>query len=79
MTELEERRLLRLRIVGWSVPVMVPEQDWPVMVGPYKDWEECNAVREFVERRGYETGRCELIGLPLPDGSQELESLYLPK
>ena len=50
--------------------MLIDTQDWPVVVGPYEVWEECASVREYLDRRGYETDGCYLM--PYPQ-----ESVYL--
>ena len=64
-------------IVAFYFSVMVSGQDWPVVVGPYKDWSECASVREFLDRRGYETDSCSV--LPFSQYSQYLNVGDLPK
>ena len=75
-TEHQERQQLRLRIIGFGFTLLVEEH--PVLAGPYPDWDTCEKVREFQERRGYETDRCQLMAMPL-EGAQELHVGELPK
>lgn len=56
--------------MGFYFAVMLTTQSWPVLVGPYDEWDQCASVREFLDRRGYETGSCE----PMPMGQ---EAMYL--
>jgi hypothetical protein len=38
--------------------------DVPILAGPYDDWSQCASVREYLDRRGYETSDCELMSIP---------------
>lgn len=66
------------KIVAFYFGMLVAGQEWPVMVGPYETWEECASVREFLDRRGYETDTCSLLPYPQEE-SQYLEVGHLPK
>lgn len=68
---------MTLAIVAFFFSVMVSGQEYPVVVGPYETWEDCASVREFLDRRGYETDRCAV--LPLPQDSQYLHVGDLPQ
>ena len=37
------------------------DQDVPIVAGPYYEWEQCESVREYLDRRGYETDDCILM------------------
>jgi hypothetical protein len=54
-------------LVAFYFSVLVLEREWPVVIGPYSEWSECASVREFLDRRGYETGICELWSFPQED------------
>lgn len=52
---------------------MVPEQEWPILLGPYPDKETCEAEWRFLERRGFgDTAGCSIYALPLPDHAKQL-------
>lgn len=57
-------------IVGFYFAVMLATQDWPLLIGPYEEWGQCASVREYLDRRGYETSTC----APMPMGQ---DALYL--
>lgn len=63
-------------LVAYYFSLIVSWQDYPILVGEYNTWSDCASVREFLDRRGYETGDCSL--LPLPQESIHLEVGYLP-
>ncbi len=59
-------------LVAWFLLVLVPGGNpWPEILGPY-DRSECEPVKEYLDRRGYEISSCELLPLPQPD------AVYLP-
>lgn len=64
-------------LVAYYFSLIVSWQSYPLLVGPYSSWDDCASVREFVDRRGYETDGCST--LPLPQESIYLEVGYLPK
>lgn len=47
-----------------------------MLIGPYADWSDCASVREWLDRRGYETDSCLLM--PFPQEAVQLEVLELP-
>lgn len=57
-----------MMLVAFFLFVLIPGsmQEWPEELGPYEH-EECLAVKEFLDRRGYEISSCELMPLPQPD------------
>lgn len=63
-------------LVAFYFSVMVPGMEYPLLIGPYADWSECASVREWLDRRGYETDSCLLM--PFPQESQELQVFFLP-
>lgn len=63
-------------LVSFYFSIMIPERDYPILVGPYTDWDECASVREWLDRRGYETGSCLLM--PFPQEAVKLNVLELP-
>ena len=65
-------------LLAYYFSCMVPPQEYPLMVGPYMTWEECASVREYLDRRGYETGGCSLLSYPL-EGSVLLEVIEIPR
>ena len=69
--------MMAVVLVAYFFAVMVPERDYPLMVGPYETWAECASVREWLDRRGYESDGCGLI--PLPQEAVQLKPLELPK
>lgn len=70
--------ILFITIVAFYFSVMVPPQEWPVVIGPYETWEECASVREFLDRKGYETDSCGTMPYP-QEGSQLLKVIEIPK
>lgn len=64
-------------LVAFFLFVMIPVQEWPEELGPYT-WEECFAVQEYLNRRGYDTTTCSVMPLPQPDAIY-LEVPYLPR
>lgn len=63
-------------LVAFYFSLMVPHQDYPIMIGPYADWSECASIREWLDRRGYETDSCLLM--PFPQEAVQLHTLELP-
>ena len=63
-------------LVAFYFSVMVPNMDYPLLIGPYAEWSDCASVREWLDRRGYETDSCLLM--PFPQESQELQVFFLP-
>lgn len=68
---------MTVAIVAFFFGVLVSGQEHPVLVGPYETWEECASVREFLDRREYETDICAV--LPLPQESQRLQVGDVPQ
>lgn len=64
-------------ILAYYFSCMVPPQVYPMMIGPYTTWEECASVREWLDRRGYETAGCGLLPYPL-EGAVKLGVIELP-
>ena len=50
-------------LVGYFVFLLIVGQDNPLLIGPYSR-EECWAVEEAYQLRGYETCGCELMAVP---------------
>jgi len=65
-------------LVAFYFMCLIPSQDHPVVVGPYRTWDDCASVREFLDRRGYETGGCSVMPFP-QDDSVELNVGDLPR
>ena len=63
-------------LVAFYFSIMLPERDYPTIIGPYMEWSECASVREWLDRRGYETASCLLM--PFPQESTELDVFHLP-
>ena len=63
-------------LVAFFFSMLVACQEWPVLIGPYETWDGCASVREWLDRRGYETDDCST--LPLPQDSILLDTLHLP-
>lgn len=55
-----------MMLVAYFLLVLLPDQAWPHLLGPYSD-EECHATLEFLVRRNLEVSACELLPLPQPD------------
>jgi hypothetical protein len=62
--------------IAFFLLIMVAEQEWPMVAGPY-NIDECLTVQEFLVRRGYEVSACESMSLP-QDDAVKLEVPYLP-
>lgn len=60
-------------IVAFYFSFLVLWQDFPIVVGPYLDWDTCNYARAYFDRRGYMTDSCAL--LPYPQDSVLVEWL----
>ena len=54
-------------LVAYYFSLLVITQPWPMTIGPYATWEECASVREYLDRRGYETAGCMQMPYPQPD------------
>lgn len=68
---------LWVQLVAWFLLVIVPGGNpWPEILGPY-EYAECLAVKEYLNRRGYELSSCELMPLPQPDAVY-LEVPFIP-
>ena len=65
-------------LVAFYFMCLLPEQGWPVVIGPYETWDDCASVREFLDRRGYETASCAVMTWP-QEQSQLLQVGDLPK
>lgn len=63
-------------MIAFYFTLMLMSQDWPILVGPYEEWEQCASVREFLDRRGYDTGACEPMSLG--QEARHLEVIDLP-
>ena len=53
-------------VMAFYFSVLLVTQTWPVLIGPYQEWAQCASVREYLDRRGYETSACE----PMPMGQE---------
>lgn len=73
-----ERTIMIEIIVAFYFSIMVTGQEWPVVVGPYESWGDCASVREFLDRRGYETDSCSMLPFP-QEKSQYLNVGGIPK
>ena len=49
-------------LIAWYLSIMVLWQSNPLIAGPYTV-EECHAVSEWLERRGYETDGCSIMSV----------------
>lgn len=63
-------------LMAFYFSIMIMTQEWPLLIGPYSVWDDCASVREFLDRRGYETGSCELM--PMGQDAKHLEVIDLP-
>lgn len=63
-------------LVAFYFSILVSWQEYPVVIGPYTTWDECSLVREFLDRRQYETDSCAIMSIP--QESIYLEVGYLP-
>lgn len=68
---------MTFKIIAFYFSLLVNWQDNPLVIGPYETLEECMSVREFVDRRGYETDYCSQLPYP-QDGSMLLEVGFIP-
>ena len=62
-------------IIAWFLSIMVSWQVYPLIAGPYT-LEECYAVREWLDRRGYDTDDCTMMSVE--QEAVKLEVGYLP-
>jgi hypothetical protein len=51
-------------IVAYYFSMLVFWQNFPIVIGPYHDWDDCNRVRVYVDQQGYETDACGLMSYP---------------
>ncbi len=51
-------------IVAFYFSLLVWWQDFPLLIGPYRDWDTCNLVRHAMDQQGYETDSCGLMSYP---------------
>lgn len=58
-------------IVAFYFSLLVLWQEFPLVVGPYDNWDECNYARMYFDRRGYMTDSCGLM--PYPQDSVGVE------
>ncbi len=63
-------------MVAWFLLVLVPWQEWPVMLGPYTV-EECFWTQEYLDRRGYVESSCEVMIHPQKDAVR-MEVPFIP-
>lgn len=64
------------QIIGWFLIIFLGNE-WPEVFGPYEEKEDCEAVLEYLDRRGYEpTSYCTL--LPLPQAASLLTVPNIP-
>ncbi len=63
-------------VMAYFLLLILTPSEWPMLFGPYEAMSQCLDVQEFVERRGYEKGQCEL--LPLPQEASSLAVGFLP-
>lgn len=62
-------------LLAFYLLVMIPTQEWPVVLGSYEK-EECLSVKEYLIRRGYELSSCELM--TLQEDAHYIQVPYLP-
>lgn len=55
-----------MMLIAYFLLVILPDQSWPQLLGPYTQ-EECHTTLEFLVRRNVEVSGCELLPLPQPD------------
>ena len=63
-------------LIAYFLFIIVTWQEWPMTAGPYT-LEECYAVKEYLDRRGYELSSCEVMSVPQED-AVKLEVPYIP-
>ena len=51
-------------IVAWFLILFVPNQDYPVLRGPYLALIDCQDVQQWYEKNGYLTGGCSMMPVP---------------
>ena len=64
-------------LVSFYFGLLVAWQEWPLTIGPYSEWDECNSVRQWLDAQGYETDRCGLM--PYPQDSIFVEETDMPE
>jgi len=66
--------------VAFYFSVMIPQQNHPLLAGPYREWEECSHTREWLAMRGYDTEGCGLLPFPQANsvylGVMEIPDMY---
>lgn len=67
---------MEVPLIAYYFSLLLFYQDWPVLIGPYDEWDQCASVREYLDRRGYETGECG--PMPIPQVARYLEVLDIP-
>lgn len=63
-------------IAAFFFSLLLFGQEWPVLIGPYEAWDQCASVREYLDRRGYETGECSLM--PIEQDARRLDVVDIP-
>lgn len=63
-------------IIAWFFSVITSLHPYPLLIGPHAAANECYAVREWLDARGYETASCACM--PLPQDAILLMVGYLP-
>ena len=54
--------------MAYYFSLMIAQQDFPVLIGPYRDWDDCASVREWVSRHfENDTSACGLLPFPQED------------
>ena len=51
-------------VIAWFLILFVPNQEYPVLKGPYLALQECQAVKEWYEKQGRITGGCSMMTVP---------------
>ena len=60
-------------IIAWFLILVVPNQEYPILKGPYLALQDCQAVKQWYETQGRLTAGCSMMvvpqetAIPLPD------------
>jgi len=57
-------------LVAWYLVLLIEGREYPMLVGPYDDVQECMNVEEAYQLRGYQTDGCTWMGV-IPAGERE--------
>lgn len=50
-------------LIAWFLFLIIPTQDWPLLVGPY-DFETCQHVFTYLNSLSFQVESCTILPLP---------------